>query len=34
MIALDNVEREMITEPLDLGVRAINGMLTIGKGQV
>jgi flagellum-specific ATP synthase len=27
------LEREMITEPLDLGVRAINGMLTIGKGQ-
>jgi flagellum-specific ATP synthase len=27
------LEREMITEPLDLGVRAINGMLTLGKGQ-
>jgi flagellum-specific ATP synthase len=27
------LEREMITEPLDLGVRAINGLLTIGKGQ-
>jgi len=27
------LEREMITEPLDLGVRAINGLLTCGKGQ-
>jgi flagellum-specific ATP synthase len=27
------LEREMITEPLDLGVRAINGLLTTGKGQ-
>jgi flagellum-specific ATP synthase len=27
------LERAMITEPLDLGVRAINGMLTTGKGQ-
>ncbi len=27
------LQREVITEPLDLGVRAINGLLTIGKGQ-
>lgn len=27
------LERETITEPLDLGVRAINGLLTCGKGQ-
>ena len=27
------LEREVIHEPLDLGVRAVNGMLTIGKGQ-
>ncbi|MGZ3707782.1 MAG: FliI/YscN family ATPase [Bdellovibrionota bacterium] len=27
------LEREMISEPLDLGVRAINGLLTTGKGQ-
>lgn len=27
------LSRTMITEPLDLGVRAINGMLTTGKGQ-
>ncbi|MEK6706370.1 MAG: FliI/YscN family ATPase [Bdellovibrionota bacterium] len=27
------LEREMITEPLDLGIRAINSMLTCGKGQ-
>ncbi len=27
------LERTMIEKPLDLGVRAINGMLTIGKGQ-
>lgn len=27
------LEREMIDEPLDLGVRAINGLLTTGKGQ-
>ena len=27
------LEREMIREPLDLGVRAINGLLTCGKGQ-
>ena len=27
------LEREMITEPLDLGVRALNGLLTCGKGQ-
>ena len=25
--------REMIGEPLDLGVRAVNGLLTVGKGQ-
>lgn len=27
------LEREVITEPMDLGVRAINGLLTIGRGQ-
>ncbi len=27
------LERTVITEPLDLGVRAINGLLTCGKGQ-
>lgn len=27
------LQREVITEPLDLGVRAINGLLTVGKGQ-
>jgi flagellum-specific ATP synthase len=27
------LEREMIEEPLDLGIRAINGLLTTGKGQ-
>lgn len=27
------LEREEITEPLDLGIRAINGMITCGKGQ-
>jgi flagellum-specific ATP synthase len=27
------LERSMIREPLDLGVRAINGLLTCGKGQ-
>lgn len=27
------LEREVITEPLDLGVRALNGLLTIGRGQ-
>lgn len=27
------LERETIHEPLDLGIRAINGMLTCGKGQ-
>lgn len=27
------LERECITQPLDLGVRAINGLLTCGKGQ-
>jgi flagellum-specific ATP synthase len=27
------LEREMISEPLDLGVRAINGLLSVGKGQ-
>ena len=29
----DPLKRTMIEEPLDLGVKAINGMLTIGKGQ-
>lgn len=27
------LERELITEPLDLGIRSINGLLTTGKGQ-
>jgi flagellum-specific ATP synthase len=27
------LEREMVRKPLDLGVRAINGLLTCGKGQ-
>ena len=27
------LEREMVEKPLDLGVRAINGLLTCGKGQ-
>jgi flagellum-specific ATP synthase len=27
------LKREMITEPLSLGIRAIDGLLTIGKGQ-
>ena len=29
----DPLRRRRITEPLDLGIRAINGLLTIGKGQ-
>ena len=29
----DPLSRTMITEPLDLGVRAMNGLLTCGKGQ-
>lgn len=29
----DPLSRTVITEPLDLGVRAINGLLTCGKGQ-
>lgn len=31
--ASNPLEREVIHEPLDLGVRAINGMITCGKGQ-
>lgn len=27
------LERAMVTEPLDLGIRSINGLLTCGKGQ-
>lgn len=27
------LERDRITEPLDVGVRAINGLVTVGKGQ-
>jgi flagellum-specific ATP synthase len=30
---INPIEREPITETLDVGVRAINGLLTIGKGQ-
>ncbi|MFK7828950.1 MAG: FliI/YscN family ATPase [Congregibacter sp.] len=31
--ALNPLERQPIREPLDVGVRAINGLLTMGKGQ-
>ena len=31
--AINPMERQNITEPLDVGVRAINGLLTVGKGQ-
>ena len=31
--ALNPLDREAITEPLDVGVRAINALTTIGKGQ-
>ena len=27
------MERELINEPLDLGIKAINGLLTTAKGQ-
>lgn len=30
---LNPMQRERITEPVDVGVRAINGLLTLGKGQ-
>ncbi|MBU4033967.1 MAG: flagellum-specific ATP synthase FliI, partial [Proteobacteria bacterium] len=30
---LNPMERERIFEPVDVGVRAINGLLTLGKGQ-
>ncbi len=30
---LNPMDRERIAEPLDVGVRAINGLLTLGKGQ-
>ncbi len=30
---INPLERERITQPLDLGIRAINGLLTCGKGQ-
>ena len=30
---LNPMERERILEPVDVGVRAINGLLTLGKGQ-
>lgn len=29
----DVLKREMISQPLDLGIRALNGLLTCGKGQ-
>ena len=29
----DPIKRKMITEPLDLGIRSLNGLLTCGKGQ-
>ncbi|MBI4925151.1 MAG: FliI/YscN family ATPase [Bdellovibrio sp.] len=31
--SIEPLEREIITEPLDLGIRSINGLLTCGKGQ-
>lgn len=31
--AMNPLEREMIKEPLDLGIRAINALITCGKGQ-
>lgn len=31
--SVNPLERKRIAEPLDLGVRAINGLLTVGKGQ-
>lgn len=31
--SVNPMERKRISEPLDLGVRAINGLLTVGKGQ-
>lgn len=30
---INPLEREPITEPLDVGVRAINALLTVGRGQ-
>lgn len=30
---INPLERELIVDPLDVGVKAINGLLTIGKGQ-
>jgi len=30
---IDPMQRKIITEPLDVGIKAINGVLTIGKGQ-
>jgi len=30
---LNPVSRELINEPVDVGVRAVNGLLTLGKGQ-
>lgn len=30
---INPLERQVISEPLDVGVRAINGLLTIGRGQ-
>ncbi|MGE4234028.1 MAG: FliI/YscN family ATPase [Bacteriovoracia bacterium] len=31
--SINPLEREMISKPLDLGIRALNGLLTCGKGQ-
>ena len=31
--SINPLERQRITEPLDVGVRAINGLLTVGRGQ-
>jgi flagellum-specific ATP synthase len=30
---INPLDRDLITEPLDVGVRVINGLLTVGKGQ-
>ena len=30
---INPLKRERITEPLDMGIRSINGLLTVGKGQ-
>ena len=32
-VSVNPLERERITEPLDLGIRVVNALLTVGKGQ-